>query len=415
MKKQFYDTVIVGAGASGLVAAIEASSGNGKVLILERMDAPGKKILATGNGKCNMTNLYMREDCYRGSGSQLAKSSLSQMSPEKLRRYFYDLGLWTIERDGYVYPVTEQAKTVLFVLLSALEKKQVAIHTKEQVTKLKPLSKGGYEIQTDQGCYQAANVVLATGSKASPKLGSDGSGYSLLKDLGIRMRKPLPALTALTSPKKIFKTLSGVRTKGALTLRIDGEADRIERGEIQLTAYGISGIPVFQLSRYAVKALDQKKKTECVFDFYPDFDFQELRKMVRDFRKIPGISAEDVLRGIAHEKWVPHLLKEAGISGKDKAEKLPEKSWNKLVHLMKEYPIPLDGYRDFEFAQACQGGALADEITNEMETKKYKGLYLTGELVDVDGTCGGYNLHWAFLSGYLAGKAIGKKGKRTKA
>lgn len=413
MKKQYYDTIIVGAGASGLVAAIEASTSGKKVLILERMDTPGKKILATGNGKCNMTNLIMDGDCYRGSGSHLVKTLLPQMSPEKLRRYFYQLGLYTIEREGYVYPVTEQAKTVLFVLLSTLEKKNVPIHTKEQVEKLIAMPKGGYEVKTNQGCYQASQVVLSTGGKASPSLGSDGSGYPLLKELGIRIKKPLPALTALTSPKKIFKHLAGVRTKGSLTLRIEGEKDRMKRGEIQLTAYGISGIPVFQLSRYAVQALDQKKKTECILDFYPDYNFQQLRNLVRDFRKIPKIRAEEVVRGLVHEKWISPLLKESGIAGQETADKIPEKSWNRLIHLFKEYPIPLDGYRGFEFAQACQGGVFADEITHEMETKKYKGLYLTGELIDVDGTCGGYNLHWAFLSGYLAGRAIGKKGKRV--
>lgn len=428
-RKEEFDTVIAGAGASGLIAALEAAKGGGKVLLIERMDSPGKKILATGNGRCNMTNMNMNGDCYRGSGQALARYGISKMTPEKLRRYFYSLGLYTTERDGYVYPVTEQAKTVVRVLNEALIKQGVMIHRGETVTNICPRrnsktisreyeagwkkSEDGlrepaiqYDIDTDQGSYRSSYVVLASGGKASPNLGSNGSGYELARKLGLKVNRPLPALTALTSPKGIFKSLSGVRTKGGLSLFIDGTKADFEKGEIQLTAYGISGIPVFQLSRYAVEALEKKKKTEIFLDFFPDLSFQELRAIIRDFRK--GTDCFSVLSGLVHEKWVPVLLKEAGIS--EKKGTVPEKNWNGLVSLLKEYPIPVDGYRDFDFAQACQGGVDAGELTSDLESKKYKGLYLTGELVDVDGTCGGYNLHWAFTSGYLAGTAIAKQG-----
>lgn len=430
MKEEF-DTVIVGAGASGLIAALEAAKGGGKVLLIERMDSPGRKILATGNGRCNMTNMNMNGDCYRGSGQALARYGISQMTPEKLRRYFYSLGLYTIERDGYVYPVTEQAKTVLRILNEALMKQGVIIHKGETVTNICPRkneknisrehdtdsysSEAGfrrfavrYDIETEQGSYRAPHVVLAAGGKASPNLGSNGSGYELAKKLGLKVNRPLPALTALTSPKGIFKALSGVRTKGGLSLFIDGTKAGFEKGEIQFTAYGVSGIPVFQLSRYAVEALEKKEKTELFFDFFPDLSFQELRTIVRDFRK--ETDCFSVLSGLVHEKWVSVLLKEAGISGNKGT--VSEKKWNYLVSLLKEYPIPVDGYRDFDFAQACQGGVDASELTSNLESKKHKGLYLTGELVDVDGTCGGYNLHWAFTSGYLAGTAIAKQGMR---
>lgn len=405
-KNNHFNTIVVGAGASGLFAACELAKTNNSILILDRMDAPGKKILATGNGKCNMTNLHMEGDCFRGSGKNLAMYGLTLMSPDKLRDYFYHLGLFTMERNGYVYPITEQAKTVLKTMLFTLDKYNVRIQKGECAKSIAPIKTNLFEIKTAASTYTANHVILACGGKASPKLGSDGSGYDLLGQLGIKMVKPLPALTGLCSPKKIFKGLSGVRTKGCLTYFSANGHYIKEQGEIQLAAYGVSGIPVFQISRYVIEDLEQKKECEVEFDFFPELTFQDLKTVLRDFRKIKAMNCFDILGGIVHEKWVPVLLQESGINGKDDPENVPEKKWNKLIQLLKQYPIPINGYRDFEFAQACQGGAHGSELTKEMESKKHKGLYITGELVDVDGTCGGYNLHWAFTSGYMAAKSI---------
>lgn len=418
MKKrtQEYDTIIVGAGAAGLMAACELSDSNASLLLIERMDAVGKKILATGNGKCNMTNQYMERGCFRGSCGALAYASCEQMSPEKLREYFFHLGLFTMERNGYVYPITEQAKTVVKTLLFTLNNRHVPIHTGEQVTSIEQEKPSGhFLLKTDQGTYKAHQVILACGGQASPKLGSDGSGYQLLRQLKIQMAKPLPALTGLCSPKKMFKNLAGVRTKGCISyFGKDGHYAK-EKGEIQLAAYGISGIPVFQISRYVIADLEKEEGSvaEVLFDFFPDMTFQDLKDIFHCLKKTDGFCCADVLGGIVHEKWVPVLLGESGISPKDSPGQVPEKKWNKLIQFLKQYPIPINGYRGFEFAQACQGGAIDSEITKEMESVRHPGLYLTGELVDVDGTCGGYNLHWAFTSGYLAAQSIKRKQEKT--
>ncbi|MDO4555188.1 MAG: aminoacetone oxidase family FAD-binding enzyme [Lachnospiraceae bacterium] len=410
MKKNQFDTIIIGAGASGLFAAIEASSKGGRVLIIERMKSPGKKILATGNGKCNLTNLDMKEEYYRGSASRLALFAVSEMPPDKLRRYFYRFGLNTIERNGYVYPVTEQAKTVVSILLREIKKRGVLIHLEEELKQILPAGDHSYQLHTDRAVYKAKNIVLSCGGCAYPSLGSNGSGYAILEKLKIAVTKPLPALTALCTPKKEMKSLSGVRTKGALLLICEGKKLGWEKGEVQFTNYGISGIPVFSLSRFAVNEIERGKKVTAFFDFYPEQTVTELRKILRDFRKIRDITVMEVLEGLVHEKWCPVLLKEAKITaGHEKASSLPEKDWDRLLHLLKEYPIPVNGYRDFDFAQVSQGGVKGSELTNEMEVKKYQGLYLTGEIVDVDGICGGYNLTWAFASGYLAGRAIASK------
>lgn len=424
MKKtaNYFNTIIVGAGASGLLAACELSAYTDSILLIDRMDAPGKKILATGNGKCNITNLYMERNCFRGTAGELAYHVSLSMTPELLREYFFRLGLLTMDRNGYVYPITEQAKTVLKTLLFRLEKNKIPIHLGEKVKSIKQNKSAGFIVETDKAEYSAKNVILACGGKAAPNLGSDGSGYELVKQLKIGTKKPLPALTGLCSPRKIFKSLTGVRTKGCISyFGKDGHYAK-ETGEIQLAAYGISGIPVFQISRYVIEDLEKDREknknkpepVEVLFDFFPDMTFQDLKNVFHYLRKMEGMTCADVLGGVVHEKWVPVLLGESGISPKDSPESVPEKKWNKLIQFLKQYPIPINGYRDFEFAQACQGGVLASEITSEMESAKYPGLYLIGELVDVDGTCGGYNLHWAFASGYYAAKSIIKKSCREK-
>lgn len=414
-KKQDYHTIIVGAGAAGLMAACELSKSVKDLLVIDRMDAAGKKILATGNGKCNMTNLYMERGCFRGSCGTLAYEACEQMSPEKLREYFFQLGLLTMERNGYVYPITEQSKTVVKTLLFPLKNRNVPVHTGETVQTITRDKKSGcFTVTTDKEEYKAGHVILACGGMASPKLGSDGSGYKLLKQLKIRTKKPLPALTGLCSPKKMFGKLAGVRTKGCISyFGKDGHYAK-ETGEIQLAAYGISGIPVFQISRYVIEDLDREenREVEVLFDFFPDLTFQDLKAAFYCLRKTEGATCADVLGGVVHEKWVPVLLGESGISPKDAPDSVPEKKWNKLIQFLKQYPIPINGYRDFEFAQACQGGAIASELTADLESVRYPGLYLTGELVDVDGTCGGYNLHWAFTSGYLAARDIIKKSEQ---
>lgn len=411
-KTQEYHTIIVGAGAAGLMAACELSDTISSLLVIDRMDAAGKKILATGNGKCNMTNLHMDRACFRGSCGDLAYASCSRMSPEKLREYFFRLGLLTVERNGYVYPVTEQAKTVVKTLLSHLNRYKVPIHTKERVTGIRRESgSGSFTVITDQRKYRAHTVILACGGSASPKLGSDGSGYQLLRQLHIKMASPFPALTGLTSPKKMFRQLAGVRTKGCISyFGKDGHYVK-EQGEIQMASYGISGIPVFQISRFVIRDLEQQKDTptEVLLDFFPDMTFQEMKGIFSCLKQREGITCTDVLGGVVHEKWVPVLLGESGISPNDPPGQVPEKKWNKLIQLLKQYPIPIHGYRGFEFAQASQGGALDSELTEEMESVRHPGLYLTGELADVDGTCGGYNLHWAFTSGYLAAQSIKRK------
>ena len=258
--------IVAGGGASGLAAAVTAAENGAKVTVLEHKDRVGKKILMTGNGKCNLTNMSDVQGKYYSSDKASLEriyDTLDRFDAAKTREFFRKLGLYTKEkRDGGVYPVSEQASIVLDVLRSACDRLGVTIRTDCELTDVMPEKNGGrVRVKSpDKDAEELAydRLILATGGKAAPVSGSDGSGYALAKRLGHRIIEPLPALVQLRCEGGFFKALSGVRAQGTVRLVIDGKEAAAEAGELQLTDYGISGIPVFQLSRLASRALDRK-------------------------------------------------------------------------------------------------------------------------------------------------------------
>lgn len=262
MKQQ---VIIVGAGASGLTAAIQAARQGASVTVLEHTAKPGKKLLSTGNGKCNLTNLMIPDGAYRGGRPEFIKRVLENITVEQTLEFFRDLGLVLTDRNGYVYPNSGQAASVLEALLFELDHLGVSIVTDCQVEEIrKDLS-----LVTSLGKKRADAVILAAGSMAAPKTGSDGSGYELAKALGHTIVKPLPALVQLRCREKWYKQMAGVRTEACVTLKIDGKTVAADRGELQLTDYGISGIPVFQISRFAARGLDAGRPVTAELDFLP--------------------------------------------------------------------------------------------------------------------------------------------------
>jgi predicted Rossmann fold flavoprotein len=408
-----YDVMIIGAGASGLMAAITAARSGSSVLMLERKEKAGKKILATGNGKCNFTNLVQKPECYRSNDSTFAMKVLSCFDVQKTLLFFEELGIYPKERDGYYYPNSEQAASVQQVLLLECERLGVIIRCNEQVTEI---AQPEYTITTvasdkKQYRYQGKKLILAAGGCASPQLGSDGSGYQLSKALGHTVIRPLPALVQLKSPNKSCKTVSGVRTIAKVTAIADGKHLSVETGEIIFTDYGISGIPVFQVSRFIAKALDEGRKTWLKLDFLKDIKEEELMLLLK--KRIghnPGLTYEEMLIGLMNHKLNFILIKEAGSDPTRKVSHISEKELEALIHQMKEFKLLINATNSFEQAQVCAGGVSTGEIIpDSMESLLHKGLYFAGELVDVDGTCGGYNLQWAWSSGFVAGTAAGKK------
>ena len=401
--------IIVGGGASGLVAAIQAARGGGEVTIIEQKEQLGKKILSTGNGKCNLTNEYMNLECFRGDDTSVVSKVLEQFGYEDTLSFFQELGVLLKNRQGYIYPISDQASTILDVLCYEIKRLNVCVVLEESVKNIRKES-NQFIINTNEKSYTCDAVILATGGKAAPVLGSDGSGYGLAKSFGHTVSTIVPALVQLIGKGNYFKQISGVRTNAIVKLFVNGEYVVSDIGELQLTNYGISGIPVFQVSRYAAKALHDKKSVYAEIDFLPTMSEEKLKKFITDRKKQHGERlASEFFIGMLNNKLATMLLKEAYIPAHISANEIREDKWDKLLEFIKHFRIEIVDTNSFEQAQVCAGGIRTDEIDGDtMESVYVKGLYLTGELLDVDGVCGGYNLQWAWATGYIAGKNAAK-------
>ena len=315
MKKQ---VAVIGGGAAGLTAAIWAARSGASAVILEHTDRVGKKILSTGNGRCNLTNSKMEASCYRSGDPQFPMEVISQFGWKDTLRWFSSMGLLCRCRmESYYYPMSDQASAVLDCLRMECSRLGITIRTGIQPERIQRMREGRrsfYEIMTDQGEVRADAVILACGSKAAPNTGSDGSGYELAKSLGHRIIKPLPALVQLRCQGNHYRQLAGIRTEADLRLLVNDREMWRERGELQITDYGISGIPVFQLSRFAARGMDEGKKVRVMIDFLPFMDKKESRIFLEQrFAEFGDRNGEDFLTGVLHKKLAAVLLKMAGI------------------------------------------------------------------------------------------------------
>ena len=379
--------IIVGAGASGLVAAIKAAAIGAAVTVLEQNDRPGRKICATGNGRCNMTNLNNIENAYRGSHPEFVKDALKQFSVDDTLSFFQKLGICTTDRSGWIYPRSNQAQSIVDVLTMKARSLKVKLKTNQYVTGVS-FTGGHWNVHTNGWTYTCDAVILANGSKASSVAGSSESGYEISRSLGHHLIEPLPALTALKCRGDFFSGWSGVRTEGKVTLYINGTPETSQQGELQLTDYGVSGIPVFQISRYAIRAIYEKKKVDLSINFFPELTKQELQEYLgRRKNDCPYKNEKELLTGLFPEKLIRVLAAQ-----KD------------LISAITDFRLSVKSGLSFEQAQICSGGVDTSEIdSHTMESRLHKGLYFAGELLDIDGTCGGYNLQWAWSSGATAG------------
>ena len=396
-----YDIIIIGGGPAGMMAAISAANQNSKVCLLEHKDRVGKKILSTGNGKCNLTNMQIAPDCYRSDSKESYFCVIEKFPPKMVVDYFHSIGMLTKERNGYVYPLSEQAATVLDTLRAELSHSGVDVFTETEIKSIDI----GFTVKTDKGTYHADRLILACGSKCASKTGSDGSGYSLAKKLGHKIINPIPSLVQLKCRENFFKELSGVRTEAELTVRAGGNELVRDTGEVQFTDYGISGIPTFQISRYVKRAIDNNSNPIVKINLLVGYTEQWLAKELHAiFTHDGNKDVTSALNGIFNKKLAMVLLKLAGIRPGTLCKEIHEADINALVHVIGNFKVTPFDTNGFENAQVCAGGVSLDEIDlNTMESKLVKGLYMAGEMLDVDGKCGGYNLQWAFASGRLAG------------
>lgn len=408
MKKNI---IIIGGGASGLTAAVSAARLGAEVTILEHMDRIGKKILSTGNGRCNITNLVMDAACYRSGQKWFPMKVIEQFPVTDTLDFFESLGVLTKSRNGYIYPNSDQASSVLDALRLECDRLGIQIVVGCQVQSAKKTEKGMFVVQSNQGTFRAHTLILAAGSKAAPVTGSDGSGYMLAKAFGHTVIKPLPALVQLRCEGKHFKQLAGIRTDVHLRVVSDGRTLAEESGELQLTDYGISGIPTFQISRYVSVALDKKKQVTVLVDFLPAMDMEAvctfMKKRVKQFSHR---RCEDFMTGVLNKKLAGVLLKMSGIALDETVSRVRWENWERLILNMKQWEAKVTATNDYAQAQVCCGGVDTREIDAEtMESRLVRGLYLVGELTDVDGICGGYNLQFAWSSGFTAGTSAGRK------
>ena len=414
MKKQ---GIIIGGGAAGLMAAITAAEHGADVTILEHMPRVGKKILATGNGKCNMTNLHMTKKCYRSGEPGVPMQVIGTFPVEDTLRFFRRLGILTTDRNGYVYPASGQAQTVLDALMNKTESLGIRTICESKVHKIEKNKKGTFTVQAETGTYYADFVILAAGSMAAKTTGSDGSGYELAKSLGHKVKKPLPALVQLKCKGDFFKAIAGVRTDANVSIYTTDKRGELsvllaeDHGELQLTDYGISGIPVFQVSRYAAEALDHKKTVAAVIDFMPDYTSDALFHLLKEQRTyLKDRTAADFLGGLFNKKLAAFFLKAAGMKQDMKVTAISDKTLADLVEIIKDATFEVTGTNSYDKAQICMGGVSLKEINPDtMESRLVPGLYFAGEILDVDGICGGYNLQWAWSSGHLAAVSAVKK------
>ena len=402
---EVFDVVVIGGGAAGLMAAIIAARTGAKVVILEHMEKTGKKILSTGNGKCNYTNEQQGISFYRGDNPAFVVPVFEKFGFRETVTFFEEIGVFPKIKNGYYYPASEQASAVLEVLRLEANFLRVKEICGCKINAIKAV-KNNFFIKTTIGDFTGKSVIFATGLLAASKTGSDGTIFPYIDKFGHHFIDIVPALVPLHGKQAFFKQLAGIRAEIQADLYVENEKISTEKGELQLTDYGVSGIPIFQLSRYATKALKKDKKVHIILDFLPHLSLEET--MVLFERRLHKSEQKKTICecfvGLFHKKLAEVLIKEAEISLGDSPKKLSKEQITRLSKIAKGLRVDITGSKSFEQAQVCAGGIDTEEIcADTMESKLVPGIYFAGELVDIDGMCGGYNLQWAWSSGYVAG------------
>ncbi len=396
---------VIGGGAAGLMAAIAAAKNGTHVTIYEKQNRVGKKILATGNGRCNYTNMNLNMGCYHSNNLKMAEEAMNFFDLNKTLKFFEDLGIYPyVDESGKVYPNSLQASSVLDVLRYEISRLKVEEVTDFNVTALRK-SKDKFSIIGNDTII-ADRVILTTGGKASPQLGSDGKGYELAKSFGHEIIEPSPALIQLKLNGKYFKRITGIRFDGTAKAYVGDKLIREEDGEILFTEYGISGPPILQLSRKVIEELNKGKRPYLLIDMFPNNSKLQLYDILQErFTRIGYKTIEEGMVGFINKKLISVVLLEADFDDLNKlCGHLNKKEIFKIIDILKEWKFEVTGHNSWQQAQSTAGGIKLTQVNPKtMESLKVKGLYFAGEILDVDGDCGGFNLQWAWSSGYTAG------------
>lgn len=397
---------IIGGGASGMAAALAASEAkDAQVVLMERQARLGRKLRATGNGRCNLTNLHAGEAGYHGEQRGFWKYALNRFPPEETLAWFRSMGLYTVaEASGRVYPYSDQANSVADILRFAMDKPSITVKLGFEVEKVRKAA-GHFRAEAQEEAVDCDRVIVACGGLAGTGLGGSMSGYKLLRSLGHHSTKLRPNLVQLRSSWGALTSLKGVRTNCEASIFRDGALFAGSRGELQFTEYGLSGPVIFEVSRDVCQGGGE---WTCRLDFLPDLDRKTLEKELLR-RKKTDLPASDLFTGILHNRLGRVLTGDTGISQHGFVRDIPEEALTLAAEKAKALEVTLTQPMGMDAAQVTAGGILTEEFNEEtMESRLVPGLYACGEVLDVDGDCGGYNLQWAWSSGRLAGESAGR-------
>ena len=382
------DVIVIGGGASGMMAALTAAENGRSVVLLERQSRVGRKLLATGNGRCNLTNYHVSPDHYHGEDSSFCAHALCAFDTGTTLQYFASLGLLTVSEDsGRVYPMSNMAGSVLDVLRYALERPGIRVCTGQAVTAVKRIAEG-FTVRTETEVFAARKVILAAGGAAGSKVGGVMDGYRLAKMLGHHRTALYPSLVQLKTDPTYPRALKGVKAECSIAILRGGERVAANHGEVLFTEYGVSGPAIFDISRTVSTG---GEGLVCALDFFPE-------------RETMGAhEASTLLVGSCHTRLGQMLCKAAGFTSQRAAD-LTDSDLERIARQVKRFALPITGTCGFDQAQVTAGGLRTEEFDPEtLESRVVPGLYACGEVLDVDGDCGGFNLQWAWSSGHLAG------------
>lgn len=404
--------LVIGGGASGLVASIYAANNGNEVILIDKNNNLGKKILMTGNGKCNYWNKDISIKHYNSSDMDVLEQIITDKNKLEIENFFDRLGIVPKIRDNYYYPASNQATSIQTALILEAELSGVEILNNEEVLSVIK-NDNGFEIVTSNRRLVFDKVILATGSKACPKTGTDGFGYEICSLFGHKILEPLPGLVQLRGNGTYLKEWQGIRSDVSVSLYENDKLIKREVGEIQLTDYGVSGVCVFQLSSVVSRGLYNGYNEEIEINFLNCLSINDENEFVSflDNRneKVINRNISQLLDGILNYKLINLILKLSKINRDDLWDDLSIERKRKLGINLTKFRLEIIGTNSFDSAQVCSGGVRLNEINPlTMESLIVDDLYIVGELLDVDGECGGFNLGFAWITGYLAGNSIGE-------
>ncbi len=397
--------IVVGGGPAGMMAAIVAAKNGGNVVILERNDRVGKKLLATGNGRCNYTNVDLNINNYHGTDYKFAEFALSNFDVKTTMEYFEKLGITpAIEDNGKAYPLSFQSSSMLDILRYEIEDRGIELITEAYVVDIN--KKRNFILKLKDGrVFEGDRVILANGGMAMPVSGSDGNGYSLAKSFGHTLVDTHPGIVQLNLEGSFFKQIDGVKVLGQAKLYSKDKLLLEDFGDLLFTKYGISGPPILQISRGALSYLKQGKDIELRIRIIHTKTNKELEDyLYKRFQNRPNKSIQESLIGLINKRLIIPILRILNLDKDKIVSELTSEEVIKISNILTDWKFKITGSQGWGQAQVTAGGISTSEIDNKtMESKLVKGLYLIGELVDIDGDCGGFNLQWAWSSGYMAG------------